>query len=313
MASQTRLDNFNNWPKVKLFDAEITFNNKLKEFEFKELFKPCQIKSNNDKNIHIIISFLLDMVDSLPKRPDHSFDWAWKAFEHFLTQYSGDNLTNSLRIVVEGKLIPILSNQIQINKVLFELIQNIPLQSCEYLLKKILKDGPYELKEEKDNFKPFTGRLITKNGNKKDIVNPRIQKLFSHIYVNFNFNDNEQRRNAALLIRKSLQGKEISLKKKTGDVKIKLENNDILLILLSGLTYSFRNDRTHAESISPFKSSTARIKTYAHCWFLFLFIYEVLNILLMDSNMLENNHKLAENIKLNTDSFTKLFKSQLGK
>lgn len=86
MSKQTRVDNFNNWPESKLFDAEVQFNEKLKDFEKKDLFKPCLIKNKDNKNIHIVISYLLDMVDSLPQRPDHAFDWCWKAFEHVTTK-----------------------------------------------------------------------------------------------------------------------------------------------------------------------------------------------------------------------------------
>lgn len=202
-----------------------------------------------------------------------------------------------------------LTDKKDLKKQLFNLIDNIPLQSCEYLLKKILKDGTFELN---DKFKPFTGRLLTKNGNKDIIINSNIQKLFIFICKKYNFNDNKERRNGASLIKKALQGKNIKIKLKEEE-NIQLEENDILIILLSGLSYSFRNDRTHAESISPFRSSTAKLKTYAHCWFLFLFIYDILNICFINCEILKADNELTDNIKLNNESYFKLFKNQLGK
>lgn len=313
MSKQTRVDNFNNWPESKLFEAEIKFNEKLKDFKYKDLFKPCLIKNNDNKNLHIVISYLLDMVDSLPKRPDHSFDWCWKAFEHIATKKNNQNITDSLHTIIENTLLPILTQKKDLRKQLFNLTENIPLQTCEYLLKKILENGDFEISA---NFKPFTRRLLTRNGNQNTISNPNIQKLFIFICKKYNFNDNEKRRKGASLIKKALQGKNIEINLGENEIdkeNFELKDNDILLILLSGISYSFRNDRTHAESISPFRSSTAKLKTYAHCWFLFLFVYEILNICFINSDILENDIQLADNIKLNNECYLKLFKSQLGK
>lgn len=120
MSKQTRLENFNNWPKSKLFDAEATFIDKLNNFKYEEIFSPCKIKENNDYDTHILISYLLDMVDSLPKRPDHSFDWVWRAFEYMVSdRFSNTNTTSNLRKIVEQDITSIFINNENIKESFF--------------------------------------------------------------------------------------------------------------------------------------------------------------------------------------------------
>ena len=314
MSKQTRLENFNNWPKSKLFDAEATFIDKLNNFKYEEIFSPCKIKENNDYDTHIPISYLLDMVDSLPKRPDHSFDWVWRAFEYMVSdRFSNTNTTSNLRKIVEQDITSIFINNENIKESFFSLVKEIPLQSCEYFVKAILNTNSFSYANDNEykQLSPFAKRLLTDNGD-STLLNPNIQKLFNYLISRYNYINSESRRNAALIIKNALSGNEIE--NKDNNEKIKLESNDILIILLSGLGYSFRNDRAHAKSISPFRSSKATIKTYAHCWFMFLLIYEMLNICLLNYKIsLIDMNDLHDNIIFNCNSYKKLFKNQISK
>ncbi|QXE92117.1 hypothetical protein KP001_06205 [Geomonas subterranea] len=311
MAKQLRIDHFNHWPKLQDFRAEVDFRKRLEQFETNQLFFPYQIPPTTNKDIHIVISYLLDAIDSLPSRPDHAFDWTWRAFEYLATTSFGNgNITNSMRSVAANVLSPYFNSNSNAASGLYNLIENIPIQTCEYLLKRIIESGPYTFAPgTHNNLTSYSKRLLFANGN-PPVISTALQTALAHLSVCYDYADTTQRRNGASLLRKILHREQVAL----AGGSVKLTPDDLVFFLLSGLGYAFRNDRAHAKSIAPFRSSYASIKTYAHCWFMFLLMYEIAFSLLHTP---QSPHQLTgcpgQNFFDNNYAFTKLFKNHLGR
>ncbi len=267
MPKQQRIDHFNQWPLAQKFKAESLFEDRLAKFKLQEIFFPYQLPSTSNSDIHITVSYLLDAVDSLPTRPDHAFDWTWRAFEYLsVSAFPKLNITNRLR----SGICPELSTYFNTNRIAAEefvtLLKLIPFQTCEYFLKRIIENGSYIFSPGGNkNFSSYAKRLLFSNGN-PPITSQDTQTILSHLHTRFDYKDTVQRRNGASLLRKIVSMTPIVINNKT----IQLTRDEMVFLALSGLGYEFRNDRAHAKSIAPFRSSYACIKTYAHCWFMFL-------------------------------------------
>lgn len=304
MAKQQRIDHFNMWPRAQEFPAESHFRDRVSKFDIADLFFPYQIPQTTNQHVHIVISYLLDAIDSLPYRPDHAFDWAWRAFEYLTNNSSGGigNITDTIRNFVCPEIDLYFSSNNQAENAFFELVEKIPLQTCEYWIKRIVEAAPYTFSPGNHKvLSSYAKRLLFANGQ-PPITSPAIHAVLCHLGSNFNLSDTTQRRNGASLLRRIIRAESVLL----GSTTVQLSRSEILFFLISGLGYAFRNDRAHAKSIAPFRSSFASVKTYAHCWFMFLLIYEVTFMFLHSKNspqvftgcpapnFINNNHAYAK-------------------
>jgi len=310
MASKQRIDHFNLWPKAQKFQAEIKFSELLKPYELEELFFPYQLPDTDDKETHIMISYLLDAVDSLPNRPDHAFDWVWRAFEFSCKQVPGckGNITVSLR-KISAKLNDYFEENNDVGDAFFDLVSRIPLRTCKYFLKKIIEEGVYSFSgDDHKNLTSFAKRLLFANGS-PPVVNPSLQSVLQHFAWHYRAVGGRELRQGATLLRRVVKGEKVEL---DGNF-YQLAREDVLFLMLSGLAYTFRNGRAHAESIAPFRSSLAKVQTYAHCWFMFLIVYELtFSLHHMDSYPSQLLGDPAKNFICNNGAFSKLFASCLG-
>lgn len=311
MAKQQRLDHFNKWPEAQEFPAEIIFKNRIKQFSTKDLFFPFQIPITKNSDIHISVSYLLDAVDSLPIRPDHAFDWTWRAFEYLASKAfpSQGSITEMLRSGASQSLSAYFSSNQAAADAYFDLVSNIPFQTCEYLLKRIIEGRPYTFTAiTQKNLSSYAKRILFANGN-QPVVSHSLQISLEFLSTEYDYAITSQRRSGASLLRRLIRGEKINIASSV----INLSRDEILLFVLSGLGYAFRNDRAHAKSIAPFRSSYAKVSTYAHCWFMFLLIYETIFSLLNTSS---SPFKLvecpSENFYRNNRAFLCLFGDHLN-
>lgn len=81
-----------------------------------------------------------------------------------------------------------------------------------------------------------------------------------------------------------------------------------LNIAINGLLYSFRNDRVHGGSFSPFRSSKASLRTYAHSTYSFLLTYYLLLSLLhfRDGQVMTDDDALV-NLDINLNLYRQLY------
>lgn len=302
MSQIERLNFYNSWPNGQRFSAEQQFTEHVTSVGG-NFFFPVSLNGNLSTAGHISLSYVLDALDSLPKRPDHAFDWTWKAFEHLTKKaVPNSNITESLRTFAT----PVICQTLAANPLaaagFSQLTANIPFQTARFLLKKIIAAGPYA-----NPTSSFAKRMLFANGNGPITSLPLqafLDKLSGYDYAN-----PQDRRNGASLIRSALSGKALTYPLGT----FSLSQSDIVFFLLSGLGYGFRNDRTHANSISPFMSSKARIKTYAHCWFSFLLMYYFLTTLWASSGFIAVPQNLGQNYADNNNVFLSIFSGALKK
>ena len=310
MARQQRIDHFNLWPKAQKFQAEILFAQLLQPYPLEDLFFPYQLPDTDNRESHIMISYLLDAVDSLPYRPDHAFDWVWRAFEFSCKQVPGckDNTSKALRSV-SSKLNDYFNVNSEVGDAFFELVSDVPIRTCKFLLKKIVEEGVYEFSGDgHKSFSIFAKRILFANGG-PPVVSTSLQSILHYLCWHYRAVGGLELRSGAALLRRILRGERVEL----GGSFYQLSRAEILFLTLSGLAYSFRNGRAHAESIAPFRSSLAKVQTYAHCWFMFLVIYELTFALQHISaypNKLDGTP--VDNFRKNNAAFSKLFKSCLG-
>ena len=303
MSQLERLNFYNSWPNGQRFTAERQFEDHVTNVNGLH-FIPIVLGTNLDKKGHISLSYILDALDSLPKRPDHAFDWTWKAFEHLTKKGApqGLSITEALRSYATPILCNILNSDPNAATGFNNLVANIPLQTARFMLKKIIAEGPYT-----SPTTPFAKRLLYANGN-GPIQSAALQALLDKL-SKYDYSVPADRRNGASLIRKAVKGQALSYP--LG--QFSLSQKDVVFFLLSGLGYGFRNDRTHANSISPFMSSKARIKTYAHCWFSFLVMYYLLSMLWSNEGYLAAPNALGGNFLANNSAFLSLFSTAIGK
>lgn len=235
------------------------------------------------------------------------------------------------------------------------LFSKIPVQSCEYLFKRLYEhfDGQEDIvkTQRHSETKRLIGRLTGFDGGK--IKNSKIAKILVEIYDKFGYTPKnpENIRKGSMLFYRIFDRKDkcndechdecngkceiISFKKRESapkltalDIKLKTEHNieldiesersykieldDKLNFLINGILFTFRNDRAHGAVFSPFRSSKASIKTYAHCNFCFLAAYILLLILLQkNDNYRISNKDVVKNINQNIDLFSKLYGNTL--
>lgn len=311
MTSQQRIEHFNNWPKAQKFKGESDFSDILKSHRLEELFYPYQLPGTDSTEAHIMLSYLLDAVDSLPMRPDHAFDWTWRAFEYSLKHIPSckGNITKSLR-AVSDKLSNYLGLNPDVEDALYGLVDKIPLRTCKYLLKKIVEEGVYTFSSDADvkGLSSFAKRLLFVHG-KPPVYNVEFQELLQYFAWHYRSVGGVELRRGASLLRRVIRGETINANGKS----YQLDRKEILFLLLSGLGYAFRNGRAHAESIAPFRSSLAKLQTYAHCWFMFLLMYELTFTLLhLDTHPEKITGNPAANFKANNHAYEKLFGASLN-
>jgi len=302
---ELRIKHFNQWPSTQEFNAEIKFKERVESFKIEELFFPYQLPNTENKDLHICVSYLLDAVDSLPLRPDHAFDWMWRGFEYVTGKAPGGqgNITNALRSLVCPTIESYFLSNNQVKNRFFELTEKIPFQTCEYLLKRISLSKPFKLTDEEPKLSSFATRVLYSNGN-PPVVSNELEEALHLLSTSFDYKNKTERRNGASRLRKLIRLEKITI----GEVEVQLSEADVLFFLISGLGYAFRNDRAHAKSIAPFRSSYASVKTYAHCWFMFILFYEVTLIFLHTTKspvLLSGN--LDDNLRKNNEAFKKLF------
>jgi hypothetical protein len=218
-------------------------------------FSPIALSDSPDLAFHKEVSYLIDAFDQLPLRPDVAFDSTFKALESTVKRLAGTtNVTEALRTTA-NKFCP-SSDRVS------ALLDSAPVQTCEYLYKRL---APHLQDWANGN---YAGKVLTRlSSNAAPDVVPLLQALSARQVAGVG------EREQAMFLRLALRG--ISLT--GGHPVVQLGLPGRVHLLLAGLLYTARNDRFHGESFSPFVSSAASIKTYAHPHYLFLAAYGVLN------------------------------------
>ncbi|MBL0886885.1 hypothetical protein [Myceligenerans indicum] len=215
-------------------------------------FIPVALNALESVDYHRQVSYLLDAFDALPFRVDVAFDSAWKAFESASKRVVSGNITDRLKWLSAGRIG---------FDVIDHLCANLPVQSCEYLFKRLILDS-------------LDGERGQRPRNRvENLEYPAATQLMELLSRKYGAGPPGLRRKGAMFLRKAVRGDLLTI---DGAAKFQLDARSRAGLLMSGLLYSARNDRFHGESFSPFVSSAASLRTYTHPYFSFISSYYLL-------------------------------------
>lgn len=299
LTSENRTKFNNEWPATFLFPAEKSLMNRLAKRNFISIFFPAQLQHSDDHAFQTLLSHCIDAIDNLPLRPDLAFDQVWKALDaEFFRLKSGPGVAaNKSRFVVFSSHI---SSSPFTSKSHYALASHIPLQTCEYLAKRLL-DSTARPNEHSHS---FIKRLSDAIG----------QDLISDIHAKYDFGwlthgqEAVTQRKLGGLLKKLIGGETISI----GGNSYTLVVEQSSQVLVGTILPQFRNERFHGNTRPPFRSSAATMKTYAHSYFLLIYSYALmLEVLLYRQFGVISQSDACGSTNANIDRFLQVLGDQL--
>ncbi|WP_284461990.1 hypothetical protein [Chryseobacterium sp.] len=322
-----RIDRVNNWkPNVQeenydyLFPIEKDFLTRIKNVLTNngfQIFIPLKYPYELDREYHIYISYLIEALDVLPLKMDLSFDFSWKGLELYMGKayenhrgQKTSNVSDLIKYSRSNYWYDIITNNVNILNNINRFLELMPSQSYEYLGKRMFKE--YTISNPRNN--PLYTRLAMTNGN----IDSKIDHLLKDTFTKYGNPDNgDKTRKVGRLIYKLLTENNISLPKFDNQAETNqysLHVKERIDLVVNGLLYTYRNERFHGNTFSPFKSSKASLKTYSHAHYLFLWTYFLVNITkLYLNNVTISPVDVERNMTDNIDIFEKLYGRHLGR
>jgi hypothetical protein len=314
-SKQQRIEIVNSWPTKNQFDIEQVFSKKLETLNIKESFRPTHLNYSNEKYYQRSVAYIIDSLDFLPNRPDLAFDFIWRAID-FLSKQSVleeniqvNNDKDILNAAVSNIWTIYFNSNPNIKNTFLELIKSIPVQSCEYLFKRIYATF--------DDTKPNNpnkevSRLIGFDGGA--VRNLQAKQIIEIVKTKYPYTDPILRRKGSRFLFRYIQGDELRISAEEPSNTIQADFSQSLNFIINGILYTFRNDRAHGGVFSPFRSSKATMRTYAHCSFCFLAGYYLLIALIhkRDNNIIIED-RLINNYRLNLELYKNLYGRNLKK
>ncbi len=299
-----RIDYINMWPNTEPFDIEKKYYSlveKLKE-EKSTIFFPFHLAYNDATVYNKTVSFMIEALDQLERYPNFSYEFLFKAYDCFLTEYYNSicSITDKNKKLCDNEWENIIDSNITLKGAINDLFSAIPVKACQYLYIR-LSDHTGDNQPYKRITTDISGSITDASRKRKKIIDA-IETKYGVDYGNY-----------ATSIRKASMLYRIIFKSSSVDIDESYEvtTGDKLNILVSGLLYTLRNDIMHGSSIAITKSSKTTIGTYAIDYYAFLLLYYLLIVLIVkkypenySSNVYE---KLADNIYDNLNLYTKLF------
>lgn len=289
----------NDWPSKFLFPIEQQLKKRLDENNMQQVFVPAILTQSTDQNFHILLSHFLEGLDQLPFRPDAAFDAIWKALDAEFFRVKDQSGAPQHESRFEIFLTKITTDQ-NTCKVFHVMANIIPMQTCEFAAKRILKS-----KSSPDQHaEAFLKRV-------KACLGESLFLMFLGKYEPlWQSSPQVAQRKAGAFLRRLLLGDELDI----NGTKHILSNEKIASFLISIVMPQFRNERFHGTTFPPFRSSAAKLKTYAHCYFVLIVAYALLLEVFLYSNFNVINSVSAEIvINKNNENFMLIFNKELMK
>lgn len=280
--SSIRVSNHNNWPIVELFQCEREFIERLARKNIQQIFITAPLApDDSDEPFNAAVGHILDCLDSLPKRPDSAFDSLYKIIDKTLDVFARPN-TPRMRAAINALF---STNSAEWEEIVNLLAENIPQQTADYAASRILECYVSDDSRHAQEIKKRAARSLGKQRyeefrNKFLVQNLQDTSLYDLPY--------EKRRNAGRLIRKMIK-QDTSLTAKTGTVSsspsslldLSIASNLLkpatkLEILMEICLATYRHERFHGDAFSPFRSSKAKLKTYAHAYYMLFVAYTMI-------------------------------------
>lgn len=285
----------NEWPRKFNFPVEETFLQRVKEKKLDQIFFTAPLSYSDQKDFQNYLGYLLDALDMLPNRPDLAFDNIWKGLDSEFFRVR-DELVSYNASRFDAFVDRILSDANTAKSILIYL-QLIPYQTCEYAAKRIIEASA---KADSDkNAENLFNRAKSALG--EDFILKFIEK---YPPSSNNKPSPADQRNAGRLLKLIFAGNEIEIK----GVKFLIEEKKLAVFLLKVVLANSRNERFHGNVFPPFRSSVARLETYAHAFYLFHISYALLMDVFLYRNYGAIDSSTVElNMQKNTEIFSTLF------
>lgn len=322
-----RIDRVNSWnPRLEednydyLFPIELDFLRRIKEKLSNNafnIFTPLAYPYELDKDYHIYISYFIESLDVLPLKMDLAFDFSWKGLEFYMGKayelHKGQRTTNVSDLIKYSKSnywFDVISNNQNIKDGIESFLRLMPSQSYEYLGKRMLDN--YSIATPRAN--PLYTRIAMTNGNTDVKIDGLIKDLFTKYG---NLTNGDDTRKVGRILFKLVNGDNIDLPdslNNTQNNNYSLDLKEKIDLVVNGLLYTYRNERFHGNTFSPFKSSKASLQTYSHAQYLFFWSYFLVNITKLYLNNINISiQEVADNISVNIYSYEKLYGRHLKK
>lgn len=251
----------NEWPSRLLFPAELSLQRRLDENNLQQAFSPAKLNYSDDQEFHVILSHLLEALDNLPFRPDMAFDAIWKALDaEFVRIKSEDSVPQHISRfdAFQTKII----TDPNTSQAFLPFSTSIPMQTCEFVAKRIF-NGTVSPDEHSE---PFLKRVKACFGD------PLLTQFLGKYIPDWPTNSKLIQRKGGSFIWQLLRGRELEI----SGTKHLLSQEKSLSFLISVVMPQYRNERFHGTTTPPFRSSAAKMKTYAHAYFVFMVAYTFL-------------------------------------
>ena len=252
---------------------------------------PLQFSSNHQFQFYL--GYLIDALDMLPMRPDLAFEHIWKALdaEFFVVQAEiGDQ--NASRF--DGFIDKVL-NDSNAAGAFKDYIQLTPYQTCEYAAKRVIQASVATDRNSE----------ILLNRAKQSLDEQFILALTSKYPADTNWKPSPaDQRKAGRLLKLVFGGTEVEL----GDAKFSFSQDSLTKFLVKVVLANSRNERFHGSVFPPFRSSSAKLSTYAHAYFLLHLSYSLLlEVFLYRNYGVVDAIRVKDGIKHNANLFKLLF------
>lgn len=301
-AKKQRVELNNNWPKQSLFPIEEMLKKRMAENDVEQIFLPAKLKHSDSPEFHNLLSHYLEALNQLPLRPDIAFDCIWKALDAEFIRLKKETGSQKGRFSVFYNHINKSTDTCNTYSSLTDII---PLQTCEFVAKRILENNiAFKASPKNNDIRSFRNRVI--GSLNQTIYDDFIEKYESE----WTSNKAATQRNAGRLLQKLLKGEDITIIKEK--YKLSIENKALFLTAVT--MPQFRNERFHGQTTPPFRSSTAKLKTYAHAYYIFHVAYiHLLEVFLYRKFNVIDIPTTEKTIKDNKALFLKIFNDTLSK
>lgn len=292
-SKQLRVKYHNEWPERFSFPAEKKFTAKMKAAGLAQGLVAVALQFSNHHQFQHYLGYLIDALDMLPMRPDLAFDHIWKALdaEFFVVQAEIAD-KNASRF--DGFVDKVLgdSNAAGAFK---DYIQLIPYQTCEYAAKRVIQAS------------------VATDKNSEILLNRAKQSLDEKFIIAFTTKypasttgkpSPADQRKAGRLLKLVFDGAKVDL----ADDRFSFSQDSLTKFLVKVVLANSRNERSHGSVFPPFRSSSAKLSTYAHAYFLLHLSYSLLlEVFLYRQYSVVAADTVKNGIKHNANLFKLLF------
>lgn len=258
---QLRVKYHNDWPTRFPFPAEQKFLAKMKSSGLSQGLAAVPLDYAENHKFQFYLAYLIDAMDMLPMRPDLAFDHIWKALdsEFFLVQAEIGNQNASRFDAFVDKIL----GDPNAARAFIGYLQLTPYQTCEYAAKRIIQASAGTDEKSRNLMKRAQQSLG------ETFVSSLVVKYPAGTTGKPSPSD---QRKAGRLLKLIFMGNEIKL----GSAQFTIPEDSLARFIVKFVLANSRNERFHGGVFPPFRSSSAKLSTYAHAYFLVHISYSLL-------------------------------------